>query len=380
MFQFTLPAYISKTRKDQRRGLLDQSFSLDRTMAPRKIIDSHIHLWPEEMSNEQGHSWMTSGMPLAKPHLLSHYRKAARQDEQAKFGPQVEGVVYVETDVRYDQPHGDVAVWAKGPLDEIRFLRQAVEGRYDNRDAELLLGLVPWAPMDQPTPVLEEYLRLAEEAAGQETWSRVKGFRFLLQFIHNQARFEKLVLSDAFIANLKVLGARGFSFDIGVDQRSGGAWQLETVAQAMEKAHKGAAKDQKVIFIINHLCKPDFEAGKDDFRRWCDSITSMSQLSNTFMKLSGAFSELPSRLREPKDVARHLRPWIKHLLSSFGPSRIMFGSDWPVCNVAGPLGEESWVAWKDVVAAVLDDEEFRLTEEDCDSILSGTARRAYRLS
>ena len=80
------------------------------------IIDSHIHLWPGKTANEEGHAWMTPGMPLAKPHMLEDYCKAAQSP--------VKGVVYVETDVRYQSPDGrDVATWAKGPLDEIDFLR-----------------------------------------------------------------------------------------------------------------------------------------------------------------------------------------------------------------------------------------------------------------
>lgn len=349
-------------------------------MAPQTIVDSHIHLWPEEMANEEGHSWMTPGMPLAKPHLLPDYRKAARQDAQSKSEQEVEGVVYIETDVRYEEPSGDVSTWAKGPLNEIRFLRRAVEGQYDSRDSSMLLGLVLWAPMDQPTPVLEEYLRLVEHAAGAETWARVKGFRFLLQFIHDEAKFKQLVRCDTFLANLKVLGLRGFSFDVGVDQRSGGAWQLEMVAKAMEMAQWEVSGESKIVFIVNHLCKPDFEADEHEFKRWCDAISSMSRIPSTFMKLSGAFSELPSNLRDTKQIALHLQPWIKHLLQSFGPGRITFGSDWPVCNVGGPLGEESWVAWRDVVSAVLDDELYGLTDGDRQSIWSGTARKAYRLS
>jgi len=78
------------------------------------IIDSHIHLWPKETANEEGHAWMTPGMPLAKPQMLDDYCKVSSKD--------VKGVIYVETDVRYDAG-GDVAEWAKGPLDEIGFLR-----------------------------------------------------------------------------------------------------------------------------------------------------------------------------------------------------------------------------------------------------------------
>jgi len=80
------------------------------------IIDSHIHLWPQETCNEASHAWMTPGMPLVKPHLLEDYHAAA--------GGSVKGAVYVETDVQYGSPsQGDVATWAKGPLDEILFLR-----------------------------------------------------------------------------------------------------------------------------------------------------------------------------------------------------------------------------------------------------------------
>lgn len=348
-------------------------------MAPLNMIDSHIHLWPKEMANEDGHAWMTAGMPLAKPHLLSHYRKAARKSESSPSDHSVEGVIYIETDVRYEEPTGDISTWAKGPLDEIRFLRRAVEGQYDSQDTKMLLGLVPWAPLDQPTPVLEEYLRLAKEAAGSETWKRVKGFRFLLQFIHDEDKFRKLVLGDAFIANLKILGMRGFSFDVGVDQRSGGVWQLENMARVMAMSHEGIPEDTKVAFIVNHLCKPDFEADKDMLKRWCDAITAMSKLSKTYMKLSGTFSELPSHLQGTQRIAAHLQPWIKHVLQSFGPERLMFGSDWPVCNVAGPKGEDSWSAWKEVVTAILSDHAYGLTESDRRSIWSGTARKAYHV-
>lgn len=83
---------------------------------PQRIIDSHIHLWPAETANEDGHAWMTPGMPLAKPHLLPDYASVSSDE--------VKGVVYVETDVRYDSPEDkEVEEWAKGPLDEISFLR-----------------------------------------------------------------------------------------------------------------------------------------------------------------------------------------------------------------------------------------------------------------
>ena len=348
-------------------------------MAVQRILDSHTHFWPLETANEEGHAWMKQGMPLAKPHLLSDYYKASRQSLDTASDTVVEGVVYIETDVRYDTPSGNVAKWAKGPLDEIEFLRSVVEGKYDKRDSSTLLGLVPWAPMDQSPPVLEEYLRLAEEGAGPETWKRVKGFRYLLQFIQDETKFRDLVLGNDFIRNLKALGKRGFSFDIGVDQRSGGVWQLEAAALAIFKAQEDVPDDEKVLFIVNHLAKPDFPRQRSEFDRWCAAIEAISQSPTTYMKLSGGFSELPTGLTEANDIADHLRPWLKHIMKCFGPSRIMFGSDWPVCNVNGPLKEDSWSSWKDVVKQILEDPTYGLDAADKNRIWRGTAREVYRL-
>lgn len=348
-------------------------------MTPQAIIDSHIHLWPQDASNEDGHAWMTPGMPLAKPHLLNNYCKASEQFDSSDDDVVVKGVVYIETDRRYDTPQGDLATWAKGPLDEIIFLRDIVEGRYGERDSSMLCGLVPWAPLNQPTPVLEEYLVLAKDMAGPSAWPRVKGFRFLLQAIVDQAQFEEMVFGDSFVTNLRLLGQRGFSFDVGVDQHSGGTWQLEVMARAMEKAHVGVTEAKKVIFIINHMCKPDFSGQGAKFDRWCAAVTAMSKCSKTYMKLSGAFSELPPGLKSTRDIADHMESWVAHIFKCFGAERTIFGSDWPVCNIKGPTGDYSWTSWKHVVQHILEDKAYELDSSSHARIWSATAAEAYRL-
>ena len=351
-------------------------------MAPRTIIDSHIHLWPQSASNESGHTWMTPGMPLAKEHVLPDYYQASEQDSKASSNIEVDGVVYVETDRRYDAPSEDLAQWAENPLDEVRFVRSVVEGKYGERDSHLLRGIVFWAPMNQSPETLRQWLRLVEEAAGAETWKRVKGFRFLLQAIHDQEEFKALVLGENFAANLKILGQHRFSFDVGVDQHSGGAWQPELVYIAMQQAHEGVSDEQKVTFIINHLCKPDFSndtgPGHEhiDYYRWTQSIERMSRMSKTYMKLSGAFSELPERPTSKIDVAAQIKPWVQQTLKHFGPARVMFGSDWPVCNVNGPSDGSPWVSWASTVERLLDD---LIGTHEQERVWSGTAIEAYRL-
>jgi len=325
---------------------------------------------------------MTPGMPLARQHILSDYYLASEQDSSASGDVEVDGVVYVETDRRYNAPSGNIASWAENPLDEVRFVRSIVEGKYGERDSRLLRGIVLWAPMDQSPETLQQWLRFVEEAAGTETWKRIKGFRFLLQAIHDQEKFKALVLGEDFAANLKILGEHGFSFDLGVDQHSGGPWQLELVYMAMQQAHEGVPDDQKVLFVINHLCKPDFSNVTNpdhediDYYRWKQSIEKMSHMSRTYIKLSGAFSELPERPTSKTNVATQIKPWVQHALKHFGPSRVMFGSDWPVCNVNGPENGSPWVLWTTTVEKLLDDL-VEITEQE--RVWSGTATEAYRL-
>ncbi|KAK1059681.1 L-rhamnono-gamma-lactonase [Friedmanniomyces endolithicus] len=357
-------------------------------MAPHSLIDSHIHLWPEETTNEECHAWMTApDMPLAKPHLLQDYYAVTDEACSSDAELNVRGVIYVETDVRYVEPNGDVASWAKGPLDEIGFLRSLVEGRYGARDAEMLLGAVPWAPLHQPPRVLEEYLNLAQERTGPDTWRRVKGFRFLLQFYLDPTEFKELVLSADFKANLKLLGKRGYSFDIGVDQHRAGVWQLEIMSEAMHKAHEGAMEGEKVIFIVNHMCKPTYEnvsfqsidTPGGAFGGWCNAMTAMASCSRTYMKLSGQFSELPPGSEPIEKIAASIRPWVNHVMSCFGPRRTMFGSDWPVCNVNGPFAGKSWLAWRDVVELALADPDMNLSELNREWVWNKTAAEAYRI-
>lgn len=206
--------------------------------------------------------------------------------------------------------------------------------------------------------------------------------RFLLQSIPSPPSFEALTTSPAFIANLKLLGTQHLSFDIGVDQRSGGVWQLRAIAKAMTEAHRGVENEgEKVRFVVNHLCKPDFDRTGGAFEEWRDAVSRIAAHESTYIKLSGAFSELPDAVLRSSmvEMAACIKPWIEHVLSVFGPRRIMFGSDWPVCNVRGPRGEESWSVWREVVQIALGDPELGLSEEERDWIWYGTAVEAYRI-
>lgn len=222
---------------------------------------------------------------------------------------------------------------------------------------------------------LEKYLAQAEEVAGEETWEKVKGFRYLLQDKPNGTALE-----DRFIEGLKVVGKKGYVFDLGVDQHRRGRLQLEEAVEMIDRAHEGVEEEEKVVFILNHLCKPDLSIiSQTDpaFIAWRTAMFTLSKCRKTYMKLSGLFSELPDKLKgaSAEEIFSAILPWLAVTLAAFGPGRIMFGSDWPVCTVG--VGEDAWNKWHKIVEMVCN--LAGLGPEDQEMLWSGTARKAYNL-
>jgi L-rhamnono-1,4-lactonase len=109
-------------------------------------------------------------------------------------------------------------------------------------------------------------------------------------------------------------------------------------------------------------------------------MKELASYSDVYMKLSGAFGEMEEQSEDaPRSTAEILdlmRPWLDAVFAAFEPGRIMFGSDWPVCNFRGP-GQKSWGRWQAVVETIL--EERGLSEDEKASIWRGTAVKAYRI-
>lgn len=192
---------------------------------------------------------------LAKQHLLQDYRHAAKQEVKDDSTPTVRGVVYIETDRRLEDKTGrELHEWAHQPTEEIKFLRSIVENRDAQRDADMLLGIVLWAPMRSDKRTFSDWFSHAEQTACPETWRRVKGFRFLLQDITDRQTFEGISLGTSVIANLKslLMSGRRYSFDVGVDAHSAGVWQLEYFATIIERVHARVSYEfHKVMFILS---------------------------------------------------------------------------------------------------------------------------------
>lgn len=102
----------------------------------------------------------------------------------------------------------------------------------------------------------------------------------------------------------------------------------------------------------------------------------MATFPNTYMKLSGAFSEIPSvPTTSQEDIINTLEPWTNVVLDTFGPGRIMFGSDWPVCNVGGGGNNVTWSRWRDIVESLL--QRRGVGEQEIKGVWGGVAAKAY---
>lgn len=103
---------------------------------------------------------------------------------------------------------------------------------------------------------------------------------------------------------------------------------------------------------------------------------TMSKCTNTYMKLSGCFSEMPDSLKKASvdDIFMALQPYLVVILATFTPYRIMFGSNWPVCAIGV---DDMWPKWRAVVQRFCS--LASLTQAEQIMIWSGTAIKAYRI-
>jgi L-fuconolactonase len=117
--------------------------------------------------------------------------------------------------------------------------------------------------------------------------------------------------------------------------------------------------------VIDHIAKPLIAAHTMD--PWARDMEVAARIPGMHCKVSGMITEADHAAWKSED----LRPYVQHVLGQFGPDRLMFGSDWPVCRLAG--------SWKQVLAAFTQ-ACGALPQAEREKILGGTAMRFYGLS
>ncbi|MFC6023410.1 amidohydrolase family protein [Plantactinospora solaniradicis] len=210
-------------------------------------------------------------------------------------------------------------------------------------DSTLVRGVVGWVDLTADD-VADRIDRLRAARGGD----RLVGIRHLVQGETDPAYLDRPDVR----AGIAAVGAAGLAFDLLVRQHQ------------LPMATRLARDLPEVRFVLDHLGKPAL--GRPELADWTRDLRALATSPNTTAKLSGLVTEVRRSPWTPED----LRPAVDNALHVFGPDRLMFGSDWPVCLLA-----TSYQRWVEVLAESLGD----LGAADRALIWAHTARRAYRL-
>ncbi|WP_262249481.1 amidohydrolase family protein [Parapedobacter soli] len=241
-----------------------------------KRIDSHQHFWHYHPVRD---AWITDDMAAIRCDFLP-----------ADLEP-----LMVANNVS-----GCVAVQADQSEAETRFLLDLADQH------PFIHGVVGWVDLQAAD--------VNERLAYFSRYPKLKGMRHIVQG-EEDPRF---LLRPAFLAGIEALATYGFTYDVLIKPHQ------------LDAATEFVACFPNQPFVIDHLAKPYIAAGTKE--PWATQLAALAGHGNVYCKLSGMVTEASWLGWKPDDFGFY----IQHILDVFGPRRIMFGSDWPVCNVAAP--------------------------------------------
>ena len=278
------------------------------------ITDTHVHLLD---TSKFKYGWASGAPKLGRDWTIHDLEAAAKPYV-------IENMVFVEVDVDYPQ-HMDEAAWV-----------QQLAGS-DSR----LKGCVASLPLEQGAALEADLEKLSSLPV-------VRGIRRLIQ----NKTYPEFVLRPDFIAATKLLPKFNYSFDVCIYHH-----QFGNVIEFIRKC-------PEVSFILDHIGKPGIRDGM--MEPWKRHIREFSELPNVMCKLSGVTTEAD----HDNWTREQLRPYIDHVIDSFGFNRIMYGGDWPVAELAGKYTD--WIG-------VLDWATSGCTPEEKRKLFRDNGIRAYRL-
>ncbi len=277
------------------------------TLSP--LVDAHFHCWQLARAD---YGWLT-------PELAAIYRDVSVADWKAQAAPH--GIP------------GGVLVQAAPTEAETHFLLAQADAN------PAVLGVVGWVDM------------LAKDASARITTlaqhPRLKGLRPMLQDLTDPA----WILQPALTPALTAMVACDLVFDALVK------------AEHLPHILTLAQRHPNLRMVIDHAAKPDIAAGQ--WQPWAESLACIASETQAFCKLSGLMTEAG-----PNPPTGAVTRWSEHVLTSFGAQRVVWGSDWPVLELAGSYAQW-WQATQTLLAP--------LNDAARAAVLGGNARRLYRL-
>jgi L-fuconolactonase len=249
-----------------------------------RVVDAHVHFWDPRVLH---YSWLNENPSLCRAFGPSDY-------DELHAGA-VSAAVFVEANCHPDET-----------LDEVRFVEAIADANPS------VAGIVAYLDIGNSRVAAETLERLAERP-------RVVGVR------HNiQGHASGYCTTTTFVDAVSELGRRGLPFDLCI------------TANQLADARALVARCPDTSFVLDHCGKPAIR--DDDFPRWAADLELLAKHDNVVCKLSGLLTEA----RDDQRNDRVILPYAGHALQCFGESRMLYGSDWPVVNVAG--GSAAWRA------------------------------------
>ena len=270
-------------------------------------IDSHQHFWTIERGD---YHWMS-------PDLTDLYRD---------YGPEDLAPIIARHGIERT-----ILVQAAQTVAETQFMLAVADA------TPFVAGVVGWAEFsDAHAP--ETIARLAEHPL-------LVGLRPMVQDIPDDDWLVRTDLTPAF----RALVEHRLVFDALVFPRH------------LSRLLVVADRHPDLTIVVDHGAKPAIRERR--LGRWRADMAAVAARPNTWCKLSGLVTEA-----SPEWTAEDLQPYVEHLLAAFGPERLIWGSDWPVVNLAG-----GYDRWRETALELLSS----LTESDRAAVLGGNGTRVY---
>ncbi len=229
---------------------------------------------------------------------------------------------------------GVVSVQARETVEETEvLLRYAAEHSF-------IRGVVGWVPLAGPT-ARDDLTRLAANPT-------LKAVRHVVQ----DELDDDFILGAEFNRGVGLLHELDLVYDILIHER-----HLPQTIQFVDR-------HPKQVFVLDHIGKP--RVRDRSFAAWRDAVARIAERPNVSCKISGMVTEADLLLW----TEQQLKPYLEAVLESFGPKRLMFGSDWPVCLLGC-----SYQRWVGIVSDFLSP----LSDAEQAQILGQTATDIYKL-
>jgi L-fuconolactonase len=289
--------------------------------APQRVLDAHVHFWdPTRLS----YRWLGGVSALARPFLPEDYppfeRRPSPHRESARGAITTDALLFVEANCLAEE--------------------SALEVAFVERCAELeprIRGTIAFVDLLDEKRRRDVFERLRRVA-------RVRGVR------HNiQGRAEGFATQPPFVAGVSEAGRHGFTFD------------LCCTADQLPEVTSLVARCPDTRFVVDHCAKPAI--GQGAFAPWARDVARLALHGHVSCKLSGLLTEAG-----PQASDESLRPYAEHALQCFGPDRLLYGSDWPVCTLAGGIAR--WRSFADQFTA-------SWSPDHRDAFFFGNALRVY---